>query len=192
MDVRKGSERMRALKADEIEVRVNQVGVDKNGNGYVTLLLYKNARVDRAMLDEEFGAMNWQTKYSDHKGNLFCSIGVWDEKKKEWVWKEDCGTESNTEKEKGEASDAFKRAGFRWNVGVELYDSPSIFLSGIAVKAKSNGYGYELANKRELMGMYVSYVNIDKENNKINDLDIAQGGTVIWSTNRRKVGMKHE
>ena len=183
---------MRALKPSEIDIRVNQLGVDRNGKGYAILLLYKNARVDRAMLDEEYGEMNWQTKYSEHKGNLFCSIGVWDESKKEWVWKEDCGTESNTEKEKGEASDAFKRAGFRWNIGVELYDSPSIFLPGVGVQAKANGYGYELKNKKELNGLYVSFIDIDKPNNKINDLDIAQNGVVIWSTERRKVGTKHE
>lgn len=191
MDVRKGS-KMRALKPDEIEIRIGMVGQDKNGNGYATLLLYKNARVDRQMLDEEFGAMNWQNRYSDHKGNLFCSIGVYDPDKDEWVWKEDCGTESNTEKEKGEASDAFKRAGFRWDIGVELYDSPTIFLNSVSVQKKQNSYGYELANKKELSNLYVSYIDIDKENNKINALDISQKGTIIWSTNKRKEGIKHE
>lgn len=176
---------MRPLKAEEIEVRIGSIGQNKNG-GYVTMLLYKDARVDRQMLDEEFGRMNWQDKYRrDEKGILFCSIGVYDPDKKEWIWKEDCGTESNTEKEKGEASDAFKRAGFRWNIGVELYDSPLIYLPA-GVKPKQNGYGYELANKSDFFGVYVSYVNIDKENNKIVELEISQKGNVIWSNVKRR------
>ena len=180
---------MRALRKDEIELRVGTVGQDRNGNGYVTWLLYKNARVDRQMLDEEYGPMNWQCRYSEHKGNLFCSIGVYDPDKNDWIWKEDCGTESNTEKEKGEASDAFKRAGFRWNIGVELYDSPTIFI-GVTTKPKKNGFGYEVANKKDINGFYVSYIEIDKEKNKILALDIAKDGFVRWSTDRRKEGMK--
>ena len=174
---------MRPLNANEVEVRIGTVGAKG-----VTMLLYKNARVDRAMLDEEFGRMNWQCKYSEHKGNLFCSIGVYDPDKKEWIWKEDCGTESNTEKEKGEASDAFKRAGFRWNIGIELYSSPFIFLP-VATVENGKG-GYRLNNPRELYGIYVS--NIQSKDGKITALDLSQNGMIIWSTDRRKVGTRHE
>ena len=125
---------MRALTANEVEVRVGNIG--KKG---VTMLLYKNARVDRQILDEEFGQMNWQDRYSEHKGNLFCAIGVDDADKHEWVWKEDCGTESQTEKEKGEASDSFKRACFNWGIGRELYTAPFIFIP--AEKANIQNYG---------------------------------------------------
>ena len=176
---------MRALKADEIEVRVGTVGMGKSG-GYCTMLLYKNARVDRAMLDEEYGEMNWQNKYYENKGNLFCAIGIWDSKKACWVWKEDCGTESNTEKEKGEASDAFKRAGFRWGIGIELYTSPQIYLP-VAVVPDNKGK-YKLNDQKEVRGIYVSYINT--EDGKIKDLDLAQKGTIIWSTNKRKVGLQ--
>jgi hypothetical protein len=176
---------MRPLMASEIEVRVGQVG-----DGYATLLLYKNARVDRAMLDEEFGQMNWQCRYSEHKGNLFCSIGVWDDRKEQWVWKEDCGTESNTEKEKGEASDAFKRAGFRWGIGIELYNSPRIYLQ--VATDRVGDYKYKLHNPRELNGMFVSHIR--SEDGKVIELDIAQKvgynpAKVIWSTDKRKVGL---
>lgn len=176
---------MRPLMASEIDVRVGQVG-----DGYATLLLYKNARVDRAMLDEEFGAMNWQCRYSEHKGNLFCSIGVWDDRKEQWVWKEDCGTESNTEKEKGEASDAFKRAGFRWGVGIELYNSPRIYLN-VATDSIGN-FKFKLHNPKELNGMFVSHIK--SVNGKVTELDIAQKvgynpAKVIWSTDKRKVGL---
>ena len=171
---------MRALRADEIEVRIGSVG--EKG---VTMLLYKNARVDRAMLDEEYGAMNWQDKYSEHKGNLFCAIGVYDPNKKEWVWKEDCGTESYTEKEKGEASDAFKRAGFRWGIGIELYSSPFIFLP-VATELKGNVY--KIKKPKELYGIYVQ--EIVTENGKVKALSLAQKGRIIWSTDKGKEGLK--
>lgn len=179
---------MRALTAGEIEVRVGQVG-----DGYVTLLLYKNARVDRAMLDEEFGKMNWSCKYSEHKGNLFCSIGVYDPDKKEWVWKEDCGTESQTEKEKGEASDAFKRAGFRWGIGIELYNAPRIYAP--VATDKVGDYKYKLHNSRDMSGLFVSYIKT--EGGKVTALDIAQKAgratpKIVWSTDRRKEGMTIE
>ena len=82
---------MRTLRADEIEVRVGQVGLNKNTNkGYATLLLYKTSRTDMQILDEVFGAMNWQKDYKEIKGNLYCGVGVWDDQKNEWIWKWDC------------------------------------------------------------------------------------------------------
>ena len=112
---------MRNLRKDEIEVRVASTQ-----NNVAQLLLYKTARTDAAILDETFGQFNWQCSYSEIKGNLFCTISVKDPNTNEWISKSDCGVESNIEKEKGEASDAFKRAGFRWGVGVELYSAPRI------------------------------------------------------------------
>ena len=112
---------MRNLRKDEIEVRVASTQ-----NNVAQLLLYKTARTDAAILDETFGQFNWQCSYTENKGNLFCTISVKDTNTNEWVSKADCGSESNIEKEKGEASDAFKRAGFRWGIGVELYSTPRI------------------------------------------------------------------
>lgn len=175
---------MRALKPDEIEVRVGTVGAKG-----ATMLLYKNARVDRQILDETYSPMGWQDKYSEHKGNLFCSIGVYDPDKKEWVWKEDCGTESMTEKEKGEASDAFKRAGFRWGIGIELYTSPFIFLPVATEPDPYNKGKYKMVNKYELNGIYVAEIKTVK--GKIQALSLAQNGTIVWSTDRSKVGIKH-
>jgi hypothetical protein len=114
---------IRLLKADEIDARVGQVV--KNGSA-CTLLLYKDARVDMTILDETFGAMNWQRKHT--RDNANCIISVWDDDKKCWVEKEDTGTESNTEKEKGLASDSFKRAGANWGIGRELYTAPFIYV----------------------------------------------------------------
>ena len=112
---------MRNLRKDEIEVRVASTQ-----NNVAQLLLYKTARTDAAILDETFGQFNWQCSYSEIKGNLFCTISVKDPNTNEWISKSDCGAESNIEKEKGEASDAFKRSGFKWGVGVELYSTPRI------------------------------------------------------------------
>ena len=97
----------RALRADEIDVRVSTV----SGNG-CSLLLYKDARCDMNILDETVGAMNWQRQHT--RDNANCIVSIWDDEKNQWISKEDTGTESYTEKEKGLASDSFKRACFNW------------------------------------------------------------------------------
>ena len=172
---------MRALKPEEIEVRIGTVGAKG-----VTLLLYKNARVDRQILDDTYGAMNWECDYKELKGNMYCGIGVYDADKGIFVWKWDCGTESNTEREKGEASDSFKRAGFRWGIGIELYTSPFIFLPVATVKDQYNTGKYKMNDPYELRGIRVS--DIKTKDGKIKALDIAQNDRIIWSTDKRKVG----
>ena len=99
------------------------------GDTYCTLLLYKDARVDQRLLDEVVGPMNWQREHQVVNGNLYCTVSIYDQDKKVWVGKQDVGTESNTEKEKGEASDSFKRACFNWGIGRELYTAPDIFIN---------------------------------------------------------------
>lgn len=111
----------RKLRADEIDCRVAQI--EKT---WCTLLLYKDARVDQNILDETVGCMNWQKRYV--RDNANCIVGIWDEEKNQWVEKEDTGTESFSEAEKGLASDSFKRACFNWGIGRELYTAPSIFI----------------------------------------------------------------
>ena len=113
--------KFRLLRADEIDCRIAQIR--ENG---LCLLLYKDARVDQNILDETVGEMNWQKSYSRENAN--CTVSIWDEAKKMWISKEDTGTESNTEKEKGLASDSFKRACFCWGIGRELYSAPSIWI----------------------------------------------------------------
>lgn len=113
------------LTKEDIECRIQSV----NDKGAV-LLLYKTARADMRILDEVFGAMNWQRQHEVVNGNLFCTISIYDPDKGQWVSKQDCGVPSNTQGEKGEASDAFKRAGFSWGIGRELYDSPFIWIAG--------------------------------------------------------------
>lgn len=95
---------------------------------YATLLIYKDARVDQRILDETFGPMNWERQHELIDGRLYCTVRIWDAEKGQWVSKQDVGTESNTEKEKGQASDSFKRACFNWGIGRELYTAPKIVL----------------------------------------------------------------
>ena len=116
--------KFRDLKANDIDIRVGQIG-----DGYFTLLLYKDARVDMDILDETVGAEKWQREHYEVKGNLFCRVGIFTDDLG-WAWKSDCGTESNTEKEKGESSDSFKRACINWGIGRELYTAPKIFING--------------------------------------------------------------
>ena len=119
---------IRKLYASEIECRVAQCG--KKGEGaWCSLLLYKDARVDMRILDEVYGAMNWQREHTIIGENLYCTIKIYDEVKGEWIAKQDVGTESFTEKEKGQASDSFKRAGFNVGIGRELYTAPKIFIN---------------------------------------------------------------
>lgn len=113
------------LTANDIECRIKKIT-----NEGAVLLLYKTARVDMRILDEVYGSMNWQRHHEVINNNLFCTISVWDSEKSQWVSKQDVGTESNAEAEKGQASDAFKRAGFAWGIGRELYDAPFIWISG--------------------------------------------------------------
>lgn len=110
------------LEIHEIDFRVQSI----NKGGYATILAYKDARVDMKRLDDVYGVENWQKKYDLIDNHLFCSVGIWSKTLNQWVWKQDVGTESNTEKEKGEASDAFKRACFNLGIGRELYDYPII------------------------------------------------------------------
>lgn len=114
---------MRLLRENEIECRI--ATITEKG---VTLLLYKDARCDQNLLDETFGSLNWQRSHQIIDGNLYCTVSVWDESKKMWVSKQDVGTESYTEKEKGQASDSFKRACFNFGIGRELYTAPFVWV----------------------------------------------------------------
>ena len=164
---------MRKLNADEIECRVAQV----TPKG-CSLLLYKTARVDRAILDEMYTACGWQNDFKVIDGKMYGGIGVRisdDNGNFEWVWKWDCGTESNTEAEKGQASDCFKRAGFKWGIGVELYTTPFIFVQCETVKD---------GNKYKLVNPYVKYQVQDigySDKGEINKLAITDDkGNVVY------------
>lgn len=119
------------LDAKTIDFRVQSI----NKGGYATILAYKDARVDINRLNEVFGVGGWQRKHERIDGKEFCSVGVWNSDLDQWVWVQDCGTESNTEAAKGQSSDAFKRACFNLGIGTELYDYPVI-----SIKLNQNEY----------------------------------------------------
>ena len=129
--------RFRKLRKDEIDCRISTVS--ERG---LSLLLYKDARVDMRILDETVGAENWQRSHELINGNLFCNVSIRCGDPCEWVSKQDVGVESFTEKEKGQASDSFKRACFNWGIGRELYSAPFIWISAdkCRIFTKNNKY----------------------------------------------------
>lgn len=157
----------RDLNANEVECRIGQVS--KQGKG-LSLLLYKDARCDMNILDETVGAENWQREHYECKGNMYCRVGIWDDAKGQWVWKSDCGTESNTEAEKGEASDSFKRACVNWGIGRELYTSPFIWIPADRCRI-DNGKCYDKFTVKDIV----------IENKTILGLSVLNGNNIVYT-----------
>lgn len=159
----------RTLTADEIEVRVGTVS-----KGKASLLLYKDARCDMNILDETVGPLNWQRRHS--RDNANCIVSIWDESKKQWIEKEDTGTESNTEREKGLASDSFKRACVCVGIGRELYTAPRI---SIKCETVQEGNRHKLKNQWQFYGCKVSSIKYD-DRRQITQLTITKDDHVIY------------
>lgn len=162
----------RLLRADEIECRVAQV----KANG-LSLLLYKDARCDMNILDETVGSFNWKRSHS--RDNANCTVELWDSDKKQWVAKEDTGTESYTEKEKGLASDSFKRACFNWGIGRELYTAPFIWIASDKCKIVPNNGKFTCYDRFQ-----VAEIGYDN-NRRINRLVISSKSNVVYSFGAR-------
>ena len=169
----------RDLKADEIDVRVQSV----SDTGF-SMLLYKDARCDMNILDETVGAYYWKREHL--RDNMNCIVSIYDKENKQWIGKEDTGTESNTEKEKGLASDSFKRACFNWGIGRELYTSPFIWCSDtsyIKMNKKTN---------KEVVYERFSVKSITIKDKVIIALEIVDSkGKLVFSTTQ-KVQPKQE
>ena len=168
---------IRLMNADEIECRVGTIG--ERG---LSLLLYKDARVDQRILDETFTEFGWRRTHQEIGGKLFCTVDVWDAEKQQWISKQDIGTESTAEKEKGQASDSFKRACFNWGIGRELYSAPFIWIPAERVEISYDGKRYVTRErfrvesitydeKREISGLVicnskgaVSYTHLNSQN----------------------------
>lgn len=115
--------KIRNLNPEEIDCRVG--AIMEQG---ISLLLYKDARVDQTILDEVFGIYGWQRRHNMIGSELYCILSIWDDEKQQWVEKEDVGIESDYQKAKGAASDSFKRACFNVGIGRELYSAPFIYV----------------------------------------------------------------
>lgn len=165
--------KFRNLRADEIECRVGQI----NEKGF-TLLLYKDARCDMNILDE--AGKVWTRRHYECKGNLFCEVGIYDSELGQFVYRSDCGTESNTEKEKGEASDSFKRACVNWGIGRELYTSPFIYIKGNVTKNERTGKF--VPTFKSIKVVEIGYSEDDK---RITRLVISGDGDIIFEHGRK-------
>lgn len=109
------------LKANQIEVRPT----DTKYRGKCTLLLYIDSRCAADIMNETVGPMNWQIEYKDVAGLVYGRLSIWDEERNMWVYKEDTGSESNIEAQKGQSSDILKRCIARWGCDY-LYHTPKI------------------------------------------------------------------
>lgn len=161
----------RKLNASEIDARV--ATVTEKG---CSILLYKDARVDQNILDETVGAMNWQRSHQLIGDRLYCTVSVWDAEKGQWISKQDVGTESYTEKEKGQASDSFKRACFNLGIGRELYTAPFIWIGSSMVKLVEKNGKFTTYDK-----FHVKAIGYDKEGN-IDKLTIVNDKNVVVYT----------
>lgn len=170
------------LEKEDIEVRIQQAC---KGNKALALL-YKTSRTDMRILDKVFGIYGWKDEYKDIKGNLYCGISIYDNEKKEWITKWDCGIESQQEdgnERKAEASDATKRCAVKIGIGRELYTAPMIFLNAQTKEISSNGnkVKYGLVNPYEKYS--VSYIAYNGRR-EISSLEIVDSkDNVVYSFN---------
>lgn len=170
--------KIRLLKPNEIDVRVQMVK-----QNYISVLLYKDARVDMKILDETFGPMNWQRTHDVVNNNLFCTVSVYDEDKKQWISKQDVGIPSYTQAEKGEASDSFKRACINIGIGRELYSAPPIFITPMQGEVTQNKGKFQTKSK-----FYVKEIGYNQED-EIDRLVIFDSqGNQRYSYGRKKQG----
>lgn len=163
--------KFRKLNANEIDCRVATVKRDGSG---LSLILYSDARAVQAILDESVGPENWQRRHPN-QNREFCVISIYDDQKDQWIEKEDVGKESFMEKEKGQASDSFKRAGVNWGIGRELHDVPEIWVN------KPDCTTYESKGKFTSSDrFYVS--KVDYTDGKITSLEIRnkRTGKVVY------------
>ena len=163
---------IRLLRHDEIECRIGTIS--EKG---LSLLLYTDARAAMKMLDETFGCLNWKRSHQMIGNSLYCTVSVWDNDKQQWVTKSDVGTESYTEKEKGQASDSFKRACVSWGIGRELYTAPYIWISANKVNIQRKGDKLLTYDKFRMSN--ISY----NDNREIVGLTIVnQNGEIVYSS----------
>ena len=172
-------EEIRLLSKEDIEVRVAQT-LAGNNKVRVNLLLYKNARVDMKIMDELFTPMGWKRTHKLIGDRLYCCVEVYNPETKEWICKEDVGVESNTEAEKGQASDSFKRACVNWGIGRELYTAPRI-----SIELNDKEYTRDQQGKIRVWASFsVKSIDYDTKTRTITSLEIQDRfGNVRYSMN---------
>ena len=197
---------IRLLKAEEIECRIATI----NETG-LSLLLYKDARVDQRVLDDAFGVFGWKRSHQSIDGNLYCTVSILNRETGEWISKQDVGTMSYSEKEKGQASDSFKRACFNIGVGRELYSAPFIWISVGKVTIQKKGEKYyckenfivkkiEYNEEREITGLIIAtdkgkvVYELKNKNTKVEDKkpEISRDKLEILDAELKRTGVEFE
>lgn len=112
-----------------------------------TCVAYVDARDVMDRLDEVFGVDGWEDEYHEADGKLFCRLTCRFPYSVPTT-KCDTGSESNVEKDKGLASDTFKRAAVKFGVGRFLY---SLGIEDLKVKKHTNGKNYPVDNKGNIL-----------------------------------------
>lgn len=107
-------------KPFELQWRVSRVDNKNAPMTKANMVAYIDARDVQERLDK-YCIYGWTNEYYEHKGNLFCRIGIRFSEGGEFEFRSDVGKPSNTDKEKGESSDAFKRAAVMWGVNRDAY-----------------------------------------------------------------------
>ncbi len=171
---------IRPLRANEIECRISMM----NAKG-LTLLLYKDARVDQRILDETFGAFGWKRTHQCIDGNLYCTVEIRDSKTGEWVAKQDVGTTNYAEKEKSQASDSFKRACFNWGIGRELYSAPFIWIPAAKVNIQSKN-GKLVCNDR----FYVHHIAYGNDREIVSLAIVNGSGELVYELKQFRTAVK--
>lgn len=125
-----------------------------NGGWTARWVPYLDAAAVGNLLDEWVGPAGWRDRYEHEvfpsgKAVLWCHLSVRDPATGEWVTKSDIGLPSSFEPEKGQVSDAFKRAAcLRWGAGRNVYELPNITAPCNA--SEYNGKTYTFPNDQTL------------------------------------------
>lgn len=186
--------RIRLLRADEIECRVAVI----NEKG-LSLLLFKDARVDQKILDETFTPFGWKRTHQSIDGNLYCTVEIWDKEKGQWIAKQDVGIPSYSEKEKGQASDSFKRACFNWGVGRELYTAPFIWITAPNANIQKKGEKYTTGerfrvqeirynDRREITGLVI----VNSQGKKVYEFQEKESGRETKPSGKHMEALQRE
>jgi len=128
-----------------------------------TVVAFINSRDVSDVLNEH-AIYGWSDEYYEVAGNTYCKVGIV-MPDGSMLWKSDCGVESNTDKEKGQASDAFKRACVKWGIGRFLYNLGMEYVPASEVK-RDNNWPYPIDEQGKQIWDLTEYVNNKRSGTK--------------------------
>ena len=174
----------------------NQIEVRPTGTtpkGQCTLLLYIDSRCASNILDETVGAFNWSIEYKSIGDKVFGRLSIYDEERNIWVHKEDTGSASEFEADKGLSSDILKRCLARWGCDC-LYTAPKI-----KIQCPENYYFNDKMTMSfsvksiDYVGKRISQLTIvDRFDNVVFDWTINQTAAPVYNSGNTKLYMTPE